>query len=73
MHFNISIFLLFYVHPIVAIEICFLNTYLCILSIELKQDVLPPDVFESLGPDFIAPVVAWLCHEECKVNLQVID
>ena len=40
---------------------------ICILSIELRQDVLPPDVFESLGPDFIAPVVAWLCHEECQV------
>ncbi|XP_026677530.1 peroxisomal multifunctional enzyme A [Diaphorina citri] len=30
----------------------------------LTEDILPPDFFEELRPDLIAPVVAWLCHEE---------
>ncbi|KAL1449163.1 hypothetical protein WDU94_000385 [Cyamophila willieti] len=39
----------------------------------LTQDILPPDFFEELRPDLIAPVVAWLCHEHCEENGTIID
>uniref|UniRef100_A0A8D9AY98 Peroxisomal multifunctional enzyme type 2 n=1 Tax=Cacopsylla melanoneura TaxID=428564 RepID=A0A8D9AY98_9HEMI len=39
----------------------------------LTQDILPPDFFEELRPDLIAPVVAWLCHEQCEENGTIID
>ncbi|KAI5708943.1 hypothetical protein M8J76_006749 [Diaphorina citri] len=39
----------------------------------LTEDILPPDFFEELRPDLIAPVVAWLCHEECPENGTIID
>jgi hypothetical protein len=34
----------------------------------MTQDILPPEVFEKLSPDFVAPVVAYLCTEENPDN-----
>ena len=34
---------------------------------------MPPAVFDSLAPEFIAPIVAWLCHEECEDNGLVVE
>ncbi len=28
---------------------------------------------EMLQPDLIAPVVAWLCHEDCKDNGAIVE
>lgn len=39
----------------------------------LTQDILPPDFFEQLKPELIAPVVAWLCHEKCMENGSIIE
>ena len=30
-------------------------------------------MFESLKPDLIAPVVAFLCHEDCNENGAIIE
>ena len=30
----------------------------------MTQDILPPEVFEKLTPEYVAPVVAYLCTEE---------
>jgi hypothetical protein len=30
----------------------------------MTEDILPPEVLEKLTPDFVAPVVAYLCTEE---------
>lgn len=35
--------------------------------------VLPSDVIEQLGPEQVAPVVAWLCHPECRVNGEIFS
>ena len=38
------------------------------------QDLNPfSDLLEALKPDLIAPVVAWLCHEDCDANGNVIE
>ncbi|KAK9687304.1 SCP-2 sterol transfer family [Popillia japonica] len=39
----------------------------------LTEDILPPDIFNELKPEFIAPVVAYLCHESCQENGSVIE
>lgn len=31
------------------------------------------DFFEQLKPELIAPVVTWLCHEDCQENGSVIE
>lgn len=32
----------------------------------LTQDVLPPELFQRLRPEFVAPLVLYLCSERCK-------
>lgn len=39
----------------------------------LTEDIIPPDFFEQLKPELIAPVVFWLCHEDCTENGSVIE
>ncbi|XP_015524954.1 peroxisomal multifunctional enzyme type 2 isoform X1 [Neodiprion lecontei] len=39
----------------------------------LTEDILPPDFFKELKPELIAPVVAWLCHENCSENGSIIE
>ncbi|KAJ8684258.1 hypothetical protein QAD02_020050 [Eretmocerus hayati] len=39
----------------------------------LTEDIVPPDFFEHLKPEFIAPVVAWLCHDDCMENGSIIE
>ncbi|XP_011312180.1 peroxisomal multifunctional enzyme type 2 [Fopius arisanus] len=39
----------------------------------LTEDILPPELFNELKPEFIAPVVVWLCHEDCNENGEIIE
>ncbi|XP_049787799.1 peroxisomal multifunctional enzyme type 2 isoform X1 [Schistocerca cancellata] len=39
----------------------------------LTEDILPPDFFAELRPELIAPVVVWLCHEECEETGSIIE
>ncbi|XP_066587464.1 peroxisomal multifunctional enzyme type 2-like [Prorops nasuta] len=39
----------------------------------LTEDIVPPDFFNELKPELIAPVVFWLCHEDCKENGSIIE
>lgn len=39
----------------------------------LTEDILPPDLFQEMKPELIAPVVAYLCHESCKDTGNIID
>src|ERR1700730_17336137 len=40
------------------------NAVAPIAATRLTQDILPPEVFEKLTPEYVAPVVAYLCSEE---------
>lgn len=42
------------------------NTVAPMAASRLTQDVMPPDIFEKLKPEYIAPVVAYLSHEHCE-------
>nr|XP_031828485.1 peroxisomal multifunctional enzyme type 2 [Nomia melanderi] len=39
----------------------------------LTEDIMPPDLFDNLKPELIAPVVVWLCHEKCTENGSIIE
>ncbi|XP_032676560.1 peroxisomal multifunctional enzyme type 2 [Odontomachus brunneus] len=39
----------------------------------LTEDIMPPDFFNELKPELIAPVVFWLCHEKCAENGSIIE
>jgi len=42
------------------------NTIAPVAASRLTEDVLPPDFFEKLKPEFVAPLSLYLCSEECK-------
>jgi len=49
------------------------NTIAPIAASRLTQDVLPPDLFEKLKPEFVAPIVLYLASEECKETGVVVN
>ena len=42
------------------------NTIAPVAASRLTEDVMPPDLFEKLKPDYIAGIVAYLCSENCR-------
>uniref|UniRef100_A0A668ASW3 Hydroxysteroid (17-beta) dehydrogenase 4 n=1 Tax=Myripristis murdjan TaxID=586833 RepID=A0A668ASW3_9TELE len=44
------------------------NTIAPTAGSRLTQSVMPPDLVESMKPEYVAPLVLWLCHEQCKEN-----
>ncbi|XP_062854978.1 peroxisomal multifunctional enzyme type 2 [Trichomycterus rosablanca] len=44
------------------------NTIAPTAGSRLTETVMPPDLVESLKAEFVAPLVLWLCHEECQEN-----
>jgi len=44
------------------------NTVAPVAASRLTEDVLPPDFFEKLKPEFVTPMVLYLSSEECPVT-----
>ncbi|KAI5235879.1 Peroxisomal Multifunctional Enzyme Type 2 [Manis pentadactyla] len=44
------------------------NTVAPIAGSRLTPNILPGDLLETLKPDYVAPLVLWLCHESCEEN-----
>jgi NAD(P)-dependent dehydrogenase (short-subunit alcohol dehydrogenase family)/putative sterol carrier protein len=42
------------------------NTVAPIAASRLTEDVMPPDLFEKSKPEFVAPMVVYLCSEGCR-------
>jgi NAD(P)-dependent dehydrogenase (short-subunit alcohol dehydrogenase family) len=47
------------------------NAIAPIAATRMTQDIMPPEVLEKLTPEFVAPVVAYLCTEECPDSAAV--
>ena len=41
------------------------NSIVPVAASRLTQGILPPDMLDSLKPEYIAPFVVYLCHESC--------
>lgn len=44
------------------------NTVAPIAATRLTEDILPPDLFAQLQPEFVTPLVLYLCSEKCPVS-----
>ncbi|KAM5299301.1 peroxisomal multifunctional enzyme type 2 isoform 1-T1 [Ctenodactylus gundi] len=44
------------------------NTIAPVAGSRLTKTVMPEDILENLKPDYVAPLVLWLCHESCEEN-----
>ncbi|XP_069481665.1 peroxisomal multifunctional enzyme type 2 [Ambystoma mexicanum] len=42
------------------------NSIAPIAGSRLTETVMPPDLLNALKPDYVAPLVLWLCHESCQ-------
>ena len=42
------------------------NTIAPLAASRLTEDVMPPEIFEKSKPEFVAPMVVYLCSEECR-------
>ncbi|XP_053615096.1 peroxisomal multifunctional enzyme type 2-like [Plodia interpunctella] len=49
------------------------NTIVPTAASRLTEDILPPDMFEAMKPELIAPVVAYMVHESFEASGEVID
>src|SRR5262249_33838773 len=42
------------------------NTIAPIAGSRLTETVLPKELIDALRPEYVSPLVAWLCHESCE-------
>ena len=43
----------------------FVNTIAPVAKSRMTENILPPQLIDELKPEYISPLVAWLCHEDC--------
>lgn len=44
------------------------NTIAPVAATRLTEDILPPDMMDKLKPEFVTPIVLYLCSEQCPVT-----
>eukprot|EP01116_Phalansterium_solitarium_P021605 TRINITY_DN678_c0_g1_i1.p1 TRINITY_DN678_c0_g1~~TRINITY_DN678_c0_g1_i1.p1 ORF type:complete len:612 (-),score=249.57 TRINITY_DN678_c0_g1_i1:177-2012(-) len=44
------------------------NTIAPVAGSRMTATIMPPDVLEALKPQYVAPLVGYLCHETCDVS-----
>ena len=44
------------------------NTIAPLAGSRLTETVLPEELIKALKPEYVSPLVAWLCHEDCEEN-----
>ena len=48
------------------------NTLAPTAATRMTEDVMPPDLFAKLKPEFVAPLVLYLCSEACAETGQIL-
>ncbi len=49
------------------------NTVAPIAGTRLTEDVMPPEIFERLKPEYVTPMVLYLCSKQCPVSGEIYD
>jgi len=49
------------------------NVIVPVAASRLTEDVLPPEFFERMKPDFIAPAVLYMCSEQCEDSGMIVN
>ena len=49
------------------------NTVAPIGATRLTEDLLPPDLVDQLKPDYVAPLVLYLCSKGCELNGMIFN
>ena len=44
------------------------NTIAPLAASRLTEDILPPDLFEKLKPEYVSPIVLYLCSDRCEAS-----
>jgi len=44
------------------------NTIAPAAATRLTEDIMPPEMFEKLKPEFVSPLVLYLCSEQCPIS-----
>ena len=44
------------------------NTIAPLAASRMTETIMPPDMLAALKPEFVVPLVAYLCHESCTEN-----
>ena len=50
-----------------------INTVAPIAASRLTEDVMPPDLFEKSNPEFVSPMVLYLCSEACQSSGEIFN
>merc|ERR1712062_148391 len=49
------------------------NVIVPMAASRMTEGLIPEEMFAKLSPEHIAPIVAWLCHEDCQDSGKVIE
>jgi putative sterol carrier protein len=49
------------------------NTVAPVAATRLTEDIFPPDLLKKLKPEFVAPIVLYLCSEQCDDTGLIIN
>jgi len=44
------------------------NTVAPLAASRMTEDIMPPEILAKMGPEFVAPLVVYLCSEDCPVS-----
>jgi len=42
------------------------NTIAPIARSRMTEEIFPKEIIEGVSPEYVSPMVAWLCHEDCE-------